>query len=494
MTTLQARTGWAPTPAFPGRGRSLAAEISVVAFFLIFYTNLAVVLTRVHGVPEIVASGFAFLLLVPLGRHLVLERQPLVVTPTLPLVFAFLAALFLAAALTSEPDAASQAVDLYITEGLGLYLLVSNAVRTTRMLTLVTWTAITAASLMGGLSLFQELTQTYANDYGGFAQVDKLAEISSGEVQRPRLGGPLGSENRYAQVLAVLLPLALIRFFREPSRRLRLAAGVASLLILSGIMLTFSRGTAVAVAATLVLMVLLREIRLRHLLVSVGVLTAVVAVMVPDYVVRLRSLEGVTALSSESTENAPDSALVGRQTENLAAWKTFLDHPVIGVGPGVYFREYSRDYANRLGLRYLRSERRGHSLYLEMAADLGIVGLGAFLAMVGTTLALVYRRARYWRPRDPERAMLASSFLFALFAYLASATFLHLSYQRFFWVLLALATSVVWALQREEGADAGGVSVVGGAGAAGGDGDHLAKVRAPLERSGKHLRETTTRM
>jgi hypothetical protein len=48
--------------------------------------------------------------------------------------------------------------------------------------------------------------------------------------------------------------------------------------------------------------------------------------------------------------------------------------------------------------------------------------------------------------------MLASSFLFALFAYLASATFLHLSYQRFFWVLLALATSVVWVLPQEEGA------------------------------------------
>jgi putative inorganic carbon (hco3(-)) transporter len=450
MTTVQAPTAWTATPALPGEGRSRTAEISVIVFFLVLYTNVAVVLTRVHGVPEILASAFTVLLLVPLVRHLVVERRPVVVTPTLPLVFAFLAALFLSATLTSEPDVARQAIGLYITEGLILYLLVSNAVRTTRMLTLVSWTLIAAGGFMGGLSVYQELTGTYANDYAGFAQVDKLEEIASEDVERPRLGGPLGSENRYAQILAVILPLALIRFFREPSRRLRLFAAAGTLLILGGIVLTFSRGGAVSVGAMLMLMMVLREIRIRRFLVSVAVVTAVVAVAFPDYVVRLSSLEGVTALSSESTTGAADSAIVGRQTENLAAWNTFLDHPVVGVGPGAYFKEYSREEANRLGLRYLQSDRRGHSLYLEMAADLGIVGLGAFLAMVGTAMVLLYRRARYWRRRDPERAMLASSFLFALFAYLASSAFLHLSYQRFFWALLALTASAAWALRPDE--------------------------------------------
>ena len=449
MTTVQRPTTWTATPALPDEGRSRAAEISVIVFFLVLFANVAVVLTRVHGVPEILASAFTVLLLVPLARFLIVERRPVVVTPTLPLVFAFLAALFLSATLTSEPDVARQSIGLYITEGLILYLLLSNAVRTTRMLTLVSWTLIAAGSFMGGLSVYQELTGTYANDYAGFAQVDKLEEIASEEVERPRSGGPLGSENRYAQILAALLPLAVLRFFREPSRRLRLAAGAGALLILGGIVLTFSRGAAVAVAATLVLMVILREIGIRRSLVSLAALAAVVAVAFPDYVVRLSSLEGVTTLSEGSSGSA-DSAIVGRQTENLAAWNTFLDHPAVGVGPGAYFKEYSREEANRLGLRYLQSDRRGHSLYLEMAADLGIVGLGTFLAMVATAMVILYRRARYWRPRDPERAILASSFLFALFAYLASSAFLHLSYQRFFWALLALAASAAWALRPEE--------------------------------------------
>jgi O-antigen ligase len=141
---------------------------------------------------------------------------------------------------------------------------------------------------------------------------------------------------------------------------------------------------------------------------------------------------------------------VGRETENLAALHTFIDHPVTGVGPGVYFAEYSRDYANRLGLRYLGSERRGHSLYLELTADTGIIGLTAFIAMVGVPLVLLFRSARYWRDRDPERAIIASSFLFALIAYLASAMFLHLSYQRYFWAVLALASAALWVLRRDQ--------------------------------------------
>ncbi len=181
-------------------------------------------------------------------------------------------------------------------------------------------------------------------------------------------------------------------------------------------------------------------------------LTAVVALAVPDYVTRLSTLEGVTALSSSTSNSTdkPDSALVGRETENLAALHVFIDHPVTGVGPGVYFHDYSRDYANRLGLRYLASERRGHSLYLEMAADTGIVGLTAFLVMVGVPIVLLLRQARYWRSRDPERAIVASSLVFALVAYLASAMFLHLSYQRFFWAILALASAAFWVLARDQ--------------------------------------------
>jgi putative inorganic carbon (HCO3(-)) transporter len=466
----------ASAPALGRRTISLrtstsAGTIAVVVFFFVFYTNLAVVLTRFHGVPQLIGSAIAVLLLIPITRSLIVERQPIVVTPVLPLVFVFLGTLFLAGIRSPEPTIVQNNIGLYLTEGLLLYLLVSNAVRTTHVLTRVIWTLILAGALMGGLSIFQELTHSYANQYGGFAQIDRLdtgggfniATDSAGQKElRPRLGGPIGSENRYAQILAVVLPLALIRAFRDPRRAGRLAAAGASILIAGGIFLTFSRGAAVAVAVTILMTLLLRELKIRHVLPVLAVLAAIVFLVVPDYVVRLSSLEGVTALSSTSTDstNRPDSALVGRQTENLAALNVFIDHPVTGVGPGVYFREYSRDYANRLGLRYLGSDRRGHSLYLELIADTGIIGFTAFIAMVGVPLVLLFRRARYWRDRDPERAIIASSFLFALMAYLASAMFLHLSYQRYFWAVLGLASAAIWVLRQDEDTEGRGAQAM----------------------------------
>ncbi|MGH3035468.1 MAG: O-antigen ligase family protein [Gaiellaceae bacterium] len=461
--TIPAPGIWRVARPARARQRFFGGDFAILAFVFIFYVNLAVVATRFHDVPQIVASSIALLLLLPLVRHVVFERQPLVMTPVLSLFFAFLGAVFLAAALSSEPEVAGRFVVTYLTEGLLLYLLVSNAVRGARTLNRVVWVLILAGSFMGAISLYQEFTHTYANDYGGLAQVDKFGFGQEGgfnisgdeeeEILRPRLGGPLGSENRYAQILAVVLPLALIKVFREPSRRLRLAATGASLLIAGGLLLTFSRGAAVAVAATLLFMVLLREFRIRHFLALLAVATAVVAFAVPDYVIRLSSLETVTAFRSGPAE-VSDGAILGRATENLAAWNTFLDHPLTGVGPGAYFREYSREYANRLGLRYLNNERRGHSLYLELAADMGAIGLATFLAMVATAMVLLYRSSRYWRSRDPMRASLASGFFFALFAYLATGAFLQLSYQRYFWVILALASSVIWTLRQEQRAEA----------------------------------------
>jgi putative inorganic carbon (HCO3(-)) transporter len=462
-TTLLGPIPWQGAKAAGAARLGVGAEVAALAFFFVFYANLAVVATQFHDVPQVIASSIVLLLLFPIGKYVLIERQPLVITPVLPLVLAFLGALFLAAALSSEPVVARKAVVTYLTEGLLLYLLVSNAARTTRTLNRVVWVLIIAGSLLGAISIYQELTHTYANAYGGLAQVDRVEtgggfniapQDSEEKVLRPRLGGPLGSENRYAQIMVVLMPLALVRVFRERSRRLRLLAAGASLLILGGLLLTFSRGAAVGLGATLVLMVLLREIKFRQILVVLAAVTAVVALAIPDYVTRLSSLQGVTRISTTDESGYPDRAVLGRATENLASWYTFLDNPLIGVGPGVYFREYSQEYANRLGLRYLESERRGHSLYLEMAADTGIIGLGAFLAMVLTALAYLYRNARYWRERDTERSILASSFFFALSAYLATAVFLHLSYQRYFWLLLALASSTIWALERERRSEA----------------------------------------
>jgi len=189
-------------------------------------------------------------------------------------------------------------------------------------------------------------------------------------------------------------------------------------------------------------------VRLRHLLATAVALAVLVIAVVPDYVVRVRSLGA--ADTATAVDSRADAAIRGRATENLAALATFRDHPLLGAGPGGFFRRYSQEEANKLGLRFLGKNRRAHNMYLEIAADTGIVGLTAFLSIVAVTLAQLWNLARLWAALGREDlVVLAQAFLLALLAYLASAAFLQLSYQRYFWFLLALANATAWMLRRE---------------------------------------------
>jgi len=430
------------------------AVLATLAFVVGFYLNVPVVVAGAAGLPTGSASAFALLLAVPVVLAAVVGRQPLVVTPALALMVAWLVVLVISsiAAGADGGDAGPAAMTTFLTEGLVLYVLVVNAVRSPAMMRWIIWGLLIAGGTMGGISVWQEATHAYHQTLLGFAQVNdaafKVADTVNGKVLRPRLSGPIGEQNRYGQLLLVLVPLGVSRIRVERRLALRSLAAALTALILAGIVLSFSRGAAVALAVVAVAMVVIGFVRLRYFLATALALAVLVISVVPDYALRVRSLSA--ADTATAVDSRADASIRGRATENLAAFATFRDHPVLGAGPGGFFRRYSQEEANKLGLRFLGKNRRAHNMYLEIAADTGIVGLVAFLAIVAVTLAQLWRVARTWAALGREDlVVLAQAFLLALLAYLASAAFLQLSYQRYFWFLLALGNATVWMLRRE---------------------------------------------
>jgi O-antigen ligase len=122
----------------------------------------------------------------------------------------------------------------------------------------------------------------------------------------------------------------------------------------------------------------------------------------------------------------------------LAALSVTADYPLFGVGPGM-FNYYSREYGNEGGLRALEGTREAHSLYLELAAEHGCIGLLCFLSMVSVSLVNLARMRRFWQSRDRQLEYLATGYILALATYLTTGLFLHFSYARYFWLVLALA-------------------------------------------------------
>jgi putative inorganic carbon (HCO3(-)) transporter len=321
------------------------------------------------------------------------------------------------------------------------------------------WALILAGVLMGSISMYQELTGSYDNDFGGLAQV-KDSEIDTGrvnylgqEVKRFRLAGPVGSKNRYAQIMVVLLPLALFRIWAEQSRILKVLAALSCVPIVSGALLTFSRGAGVSIIITLLAIVFLRAIRIRYFILIGLAAYLLVILAIPDYLYRISTVTEVANLATGDTEDVGASFL-GRATVNLAALDIFLDHPILGVGPG-QTNLYTYDYGNEVGYRRLEGERRAHNMYLEELADTGIFGFSTFMSIILITLYQLERMRRQLSRNHPDIAYTVSGFLLAIIAYLATALFLHLSYVRYFWLVLALAGVVLEIYKFEAHADEG---------------------------------------
>jgi putative inorganic carbon (hco3(-)) transporter len=415
---------------------AIRPEAAVLIVVGLIYSNAPVVLVQFHSVPLAIGASVPIILVAPLAYDILIRRHKIVLTPAMPWIAGLLVVQILSTLTALDPTDAAASLGTFFVEGIGLYLLITNTVRSPELLRAVIWVLLVVGAGLGALSFFQEITQTYGTSYFGFAQTEAAATGVT-ETGIARLAGPIGEKNRYAQIMLMLIPLAVLQFTGERHRWLRVAALGCALLAAIATALTFSRGAALAAGVILVAMVALRYVRVSHL-VAAAALIAVVLIAVPAYGTRLASLADLGALLSDEPASAQtDNSLLSRATENLTALRVFADHPVLGVGPG-QFPAYYRDYADEIGVSVRAADREAHNLYLGLAAETGILGLTMFLAAVAATLVQLARaRARALASR-PDLAAMAAGFMLALVGYLASGLFLHLSYARYFWLILAL--------------------------------------------------------
>lgn len=439
-------------------------ELATWAVLFLLYINLGGIATQVYYVPFIVAGSFILLLALPVADYLLLRQERLIFDTIFCLMLAFLAITLASSWFAKDTEIALKWIVEFTAEGLLLYFLVINVVRSFEVLMRVIWVLLLACSLLGSLTLYQEITLNYTEEFGGLAQrraegwtgVDK--NLEQDEILRTRTkvgtsnraGGPVGDPNRYAQNLLMVLPLGFFVFFQErASRKARIASAVATGVIFSAILLTYSRGAFVTLILILGVLTLLRYIRVHRIVLSLPLLLGLVLIVAPGYLVRIQTLGGVEdPMSIES-----DQVIGKRLTEMLAAWNVFLDHPILGVGPGQYLGFYSQEYMSNpdIAFRDIDKRRRAHDLYVELAAETGVFGISVFAAIVVLAMRRLLQARRRWVGSRPGLAHLATAFLISMTAYLGTAIFLHLAFQRYFWLMLALSSVSVRILTSENG-------------------------------------------
>jgi putative inorganic carbon (hco3(-)) transporter len=420
----------------------LATLLVVAAVWL----NVPGVAVTDHGVPQAVGALYPLPLLLPLA-YVYLRGRPLVVNGTFVALLAFgVVATASAIFAIDQATAVTKLRELAI-EGLVVYILVLNVVRDPQTLRRALWALVFAGSCLALVSVYQKATGTFLRPYNGFGLVD--SSFLQRRTDVARLAGPLGDPNYYAQILVAVVPVALLAAWREQRKGLRLAGVASALLMCVAITFTYSRGAAIGLLAVIVGMAILGYLRARQLA-AVALVVALIVLLNPGYRARVESvsaLKGITAQSGAQVQ--ADESVRSRTTEMGAAALAFFDHPLIGVGLG-NFPAYYQQYAPRVGIQVLETttsgknagdaaKREAHNIVLGEAADTGLLGLAAFVAAIWTTLYGLRRARRRWFGVRPDLVNLADSLTLALVGYLVAGLFLTLAFERYLWLLLALA-------------------------------------------------------
>jgi putative inorganic carbon (hco3(-)) transporter len=128
-----------------------------------------------------------------------------------------------------------------------------------------------------------------------------------------------------------------------------------------------------------------------------------------------------------------DRSLLLRQHVLHAGWDIFRRHPWLGVGLGSF-----PTYAPR----YMLGAFKAHNSYLEVAAELGVLGIAAYLVWTGSGIAMAWGAARRWRAAGARADQtIAEGLVIGLLAFYITALTLSIEYSLVLWMLFGLANA-----------------------------------------------------
>jgi O-antigen ligase len=97
-----------------------------------------------------------------------------------------------------------------------------------------------------------------------------------------------------------------------------------------------------------------------------------------------------------TVQTTPENfAIVERMSHLQAGWHMFVQHPLTGIGAGTYTLAYEGTHSFQ-GTPFAihpwyTSHGHAHNYYLHIAAETGILGLGAYLLLLALLLVQAYR-------------------------------------------------------------------------------------------------------
>lgn len=250
-------------------------------------------------------------------------------------------------------------------------------------------------------------------------------------------GSFLSDENDLALALNVGIPFCyFLRQVSSISRAFRMFMTLSLVVLVAGVVVTFSRGGFVGLVVTIVAIIVVSRNPIRNLILIACASMVFLAVAPSEYKSEMNTI-------SDTKENTA----AGRLYQWRRGWEMYLDNPVIGVGPGnypwrvAYYELASGELAPN---GRLHGGRAAHSLYFTLLPELGTAGAIFFLvALVHSSRRLLrVVRVEKQRSKDGDVRLLEAAgraTLVSLIAFLSTGVFISVLYYPPFWYLIGFA-------------------------------------------------------
>jgi putative inorganic carbon (hco3(-)) transporter len=304
--------------------------------------------------PEVVAVGaLAAMISHRLSRGLPLVRM----SPELMGVFAMAAVMIITTPFSIWPGGAMETLtDIYFKVVL-VFILTINSIRAVRTLKWFTWLILCA---MGYVAT------------RGVLDFVRGVNLIRGDRLHGSISGLMGNPNDLAMNMVTFLPLAVFIAISRGRPMPRIIAGFIALMMILTVIFTKSRAGLLGLAVAI--LILVYEGRKIRKGIGMVVLVSVLATLplAPGWL-----WKRITSITNP--EDDETGSRQARKDLMREAFQTFVEHPITGVGAG-QFKNY-----NPPGR--LEPWREAHNVELQIAAELGIFGLLAFLFLLWQSVA-----------------------------------------------------------------------------------------------------------
>jgi len=231
----------------------------------------------------------------------------------------------------------------------------------------------------------------------------------------------------------------------EQKLALKIIAGWAAIVSFLTVVFTFSRGGFLGLAVALMILAFLNPPRPIDMVFAISLGIGLLFFVPQTYFDRVLSLNSlIPGQNSQGINIRDDNSFQGRASQVLTAWSMIKQYPLLGVGLNNFSSRY-QEFTKEIGLASSASARSLHNLYLEVAAETGILGFSAFSMIIWLAVkSILNSRKIFLETLQEEYANLTVGLAAGFGGYLIAAFFIHSAYPRQFYLLIG----IVFALPR----------------------------------------------